>query len=146
MERSYRLCTFYGIYPSFANMRVYKTPEAYAPVAALNNRFVPVLRAITGAGWQPITHARSSDPDVWLERWGPDDEGTVYLTVYNSAEEERQPTLTVEAADLGLEGAALTLEDQLSHGTWQAAMQEGSASVELPVPPEQVRVLRLRVK
>lgn len=143
MERSYHLCTFYGIYPSFANMRVYETPEAYAPVAELNDRFVPVLRTVTGAGWQPITHARSSDPDVWLERWGPDERGTVYLTVYNSAEDERSVTLTVQAADLGLEGATLTLEDQLSGGAWEAAIEDAIASVEVPVPAQQVRLLRL---
>jgi len=143
MEHYYHLCTFYGVYPSFANMRVYKTPEAYAPVAKLNNRFVPVLRAITGAGWQPITCARSSDPHVWLERWGPDQEGAVYLTVYNSAEEERTATVGIEAAELGLEGATLGLQGQLSEGAWETAIEEGIASVEVPIPAQQVRVLRL---
>ncbi|NQT13595.1 MAG: hypothetical protein HQ582_12655, partial [Planctomycetes bacterium] len=42
MENYYHLATFYGIYPSFANMRVYATPQMYAPVAALNDCFVPV--------------------------------------------------------------------------------------------------------
>ncbi len=143
MEHYYHLCTFYGIYPSFANMRVYTTPDAYAPVADLNNRFVPVLRAITGAGWQPITYARSSDADVWLERWGPDEEGAVYLTVYNSAGDERRATLSIEAGNLGLEGATLRLEDRLSDAAWEAAIEEGSASVEVPVPAQQVRVLCL---
>jgi len=102
-----------------------------------------VLRAITGAGWQPITYARSSHSDVWLERWGPDEEGAVYLTVYNSTEEERTATVGIDAAELGLEGATLGLQDQLSDGAWELAIEEGIASVELRVPAQQVRVLRL---
>lgn len=143
MEHYFHLCTFYGIYPSFANMRVYETPEMYAPVAALNDRFVPALRAITGAGWQPITGARSLDADVWLERWGPDAAGTAYITAYNSASEDRAATITLQASDLGLTGDVVTLEDLLSDDKWDAAVRDGSASVELSVPAEEVRVLRL---
>jgi len=143
MEHYYHLTTFYGIYPSFANMRVYETPESYAPVRALNDRFVPVLRAITGAGWQPVPHTRSSDPDVWLERWGPGSDGRVYLTVYNSGDEERTATLTIDAASLDLGGATLRLEDRLSSAEWSAPVDGASCKVRVPVPAEQVRVLRL---
>jgi hypothetical protein len=146
MEHYFHLCTFYGLYPSFANMSVYKTPEQYAPVSKLNNRFVPVLRAITGAGWQPVTRARSSDPDVWLERWGPGADGAAYLTVYNAATEERRPTLTLETAGFGLDGASVALRDQLSDGTWQAALRYGNAVVALPVPAEQVLVLQVTAR
>ena len=143
MEHYYHLATLYGIYPSFANMRVYETPEMYAPVRALNDRFVPALRAITRAGWQPIPHARASDPEVWLERWGPGSDGEVYLTVYNSAGEERACTLTIDAASLGLTGARLRIEDRLSSGEWLGPVANGSCLVSVTIPAEQVRVLRL---
>ena len=143
MEYYYHLCTFYGIYPSFANMRVYETPEIYAPVAVLNDRFVPVLRQITSAGWQPITHARSLDANVWLERWGPNDEGTVYLTLYNPSDTEARPTLKIETNELCLSGAWLTATDILSSGTWRGQIEKGHATLALPVPARQVRVLRL---
>ncbi len=143
MERYYHLATLYGIYPSFANMRVYKTPEMYAPVRALNDRFVPALRAITSAGWRPIPHARASDPEVWLERWGPGSAGDVYLTAYNSAEEERTATLTLDAASLGLTGARLRVEDRFSSDAWTAPIEGGVCTVRLTIPAEQVRVLGL---
>ncbi|HUT90801.1 MAG TPA: carbohydrate binding domain-containing protein [Thermoguttaceae bacterium] len=143
MEHYYHLATLYGIYPSFANMRVYETPEMYAPVRALNDRFVPALRAITRAGWQPIPHAWASDPDVWLERWGPGSDGEVYLTAYNSAGEERTTTLTVDAASLDLAGATLRLDDRLSSAQWNAPFDGGSCTASVTIPAEQVRVLRL---
>ena len=143
MEHYFHLCTFYGIYPSFANMRVYETPESYAPVAVLNDRFVPVLRQITSAGWQPITCAKSSDPGVWLERWGPNDAGTVYLTVYNTSKTEARAELEIETDALGLSGNKLTATDLLSSDRWPAKIEEGRAMLAVPVPQEQVRVLRL---
>ena len=143
MEYWFHRCTLYGIYPSFANMRVYKTAEMYAPVAALNNRFVPVLRRITGAGWHPITFARSSDEDVWLERWGPDGEGNVYFTAYNASSEDREVALSVETGELGLEGASVVAEDLLSKEKWEAPIKGGRAVMELAMPAEKVRVLRL---
>jgi hypothetical protein len=102
-----------------------------------------VLRAITGAGWEPIPHTRSSDSDVWIERWGPGPQGAVYLTVYNASERERRTTLSIQTAELGLEGSKLNLTDRLSGSSWSAPIQDGICSVELTAPPEQVRVLQL---
>lgn len=142
MERYYHLCTLYGVYPSFANMRVFETPEMYAPVAALNDRFVPALRAITAAGWEPIPHARSSLADVWLERWGPDTGGAVYLSVYNASEQEVTTRLTIDADSLGLTDASLNVEDLLSRDQWQTLSDGGMAVLQLPMPPQQSRVLK----
>jgi hypothetical protein len=146
MEHYFHRCMLYGIWPSFANMRVYETPEMYAPVAALNNRFVPALRAITAAGWRPITGAGSSHHDVWVERWGPNEQGAIYLTVYNATAEELSPTLTLDAAELGLTGETCSLKDLLSDGAWRATVEGGQATAQLPVPAEETRVLQLQVR
>ncbi|HUS79841.1 MAG TPA: hypothetical protein VM283_01155, partial [Armatimonadota bacterium] len=130
-------------YPSFGNMGLFTTPESYAPIAALNTRYVPVLQRITAAGWHPVTRARSSDADVWLERWGPGEDGSVYLTVYNAATEQRTATITVEVGELGLEGGSLTWADELSDAAGRAQITGGVASVELVAAPDRLAVLRL---
>lgn len=142
MERYFHLCTLYGIYPSFANMRVYETPEMYAPVAALNDRFVPTLQTITAAGWQPIPHTRCSQADVWLERWGPDAKGTVYLTVYNASKQTQPARLTIDTKSLGMTDVPETVRDLLSGGHWRVFADGGTATLEVPMPPEQCRVLQ----
>ena len=136
------LCTLYGIYPSFANMRVYETPEMYAPVAALNDRFVPVLRTITAAGWAPVPHARVSPPDVWLERWGPDADGNVYLTLYNSSDREQTAAVEVDLARLKLDGGAVQAEDLLPPGQPRLSVTPAGV-LSMTVRAERVRVLRL---
>lgn len=141
----YHLCTFYGIYPSFGNLSLFETPESYAPIAALNNRFVPVLRALGGAGWQPVTWARSTDKDVWLERWGQGPRGPVYLTAYNAARQARRPVLTIDPAPLGLRTPRLRLEDQLSGDHWECKPgRKGTVRVAVEIPPHRTRVLLVR--
>lgn len=143
MERYYHLSTFYGIYPSFANMRVYETPEMYAPVAKLNDRFVPVLRKITKAGWQPVPHARVKPAEVWLERWGPGGDGDVYLTIYNSSKEKQTATLDVDLARLGLEAGSVRADDLLSTEQADTPVGRSAGVFSLSIQPERVRVVRL---
>ncbi len=141
MEQFFHLATFYGIYPSFANMADYKTPESYAPVAALNRRFVPALQKITAAGWEPVSYARASHPDLWIERWGSG--AGAYLTVHNASDRRRNETLVLDTGRLGLLGAGLTAEDLLSDESWTAHLEGNTATVHLEVPSRETRVLRL---
>ncbi len=145
MRYWYNRCVHWGIYPSFGNMRLFDTQQKYAPIAELNDRFVPALRAVTGAGWRPITHAQITE-GVLVERWGPDAEGDLYLTVYPDAESPQAAELTVDAAALGLDGDTLAAEDLLDGDTFEAPLADGSARLELPLEAERVRVLRLNAR
>jgi len=145
MEYWFNRCVHWGIYPSFGNMRLFDTQEKYAPIARLNNRYVPALRAITSAGWQPVTHAHVTDR-VLVERWGPGKDGRVYLTVYPDSEALASTKLTIDAAALQLEGASLTAEDVLAGGSFQNDITDGSCGLKLPLHAERVRVLKLTAR
>lgn len=137
MEEWFNRCALWGIWPSFGNMRLFDTPEKYAPIAALNRRYVPALRAITAAGWQPITHARGPE-GVLMERWGPDEDGAIYLTLF--AEEATEAALRIDGDALGL-GGALTARDML---TGEEFPSGGGGELALPLEARRVRVLELR--
>ena len=78
-----------------------------------------------------------------MERWGPDGQGAVYLSVYNASKQPRQTRLTIQTAPLGLGGKSVELKDQLSADSWEAPVSEGLATVDLPIPAQRARVLRL---
>ena len=144
MERWFNLCAHWGIYPSFGNMSVFDTPEKYAPVAALNRRYVPAMQIMTRAGWRPVTHARSED--FMVERWGPGEDGAVFLTIYNPADEPAEGEVAVDAAALGLEGATLAAEDLLGGEALSAPITDGSATLRVPIDAGRVRILRLSTR
>lgn len=145
MERWFNACAHWGIYPSFGNMRLFDTPEKYAPVAELNRRYVPAMQTITAAGWQPVTQARASE-GLAVERWGPGADGAIYLTVYNATLAFVEGEVTVNADALGLTGATLAADDLLGGPPCSAPIAEGAATLRLPVEAGRVRILRLSAR
>jgi hypothetical protein len=92
MER----CLFYGLFPSFfshnaANDVYWEQPALVERDRPLFRRYVPWIRRLAQAGWQPVTGARSSDASVLLERWG-----TRYLTALNLSATERLFTVSAD--------------------------------------------------
>jgi hypothetical protein len=136
MEYWFNRCTAWGIWPSFGNMRVFDTPEKYAPVHELNDRYVPSLRAITAAGWQPVTHARAPE-GVVIERWGPGEDGSLYLTLFS--EEAIEAEVAVDTAALGLAGEVF-LRDLLSDEQFVCA----AGRLTVPLEAQRVRVLQVQ--
>jgi hypothetical protein len=84
----------YGMFPGFFSHNAseghyFSRPELYERDRDLFRKYVPLCRKVAEAGWQPITQVRSSDPQVYVERFG-----AKLLTVFNDSRETRQTTLT----------------------------------------------------
>ena len=61
--------------------------------------YVPLVRTLSKAGWEPVTYASSPTEGVWFERYGKN--GDVYFTLYNPGVEQ-ECVLEVETGPLGL--------------------------------------------
>ncbi len=124
VERYLRLCLFYGIFGSFfVDDSGYTYWSGPYPDRDRNHfkKYIPLVRTIALAGWQPRTLATTDDPSVLLERWG--DADTQYLTVRNEGAEgpfsiTLDPTLPgfTIATEL-LDGAALSFDGEVIQGT-----------------------------
>lgn len=109
--RNVRQFLFYGIYPSMfshnaATDRYWDDPVLYERDRSLFKRYVPPIRRLNVAGWQPVTRATSSDPAVYVERYGtwPD----LRFTLRNTTDASITVEVTFRADDLGLPGVPLT--------------------------------------
>ena len=96
VEKYMKRSLAYGMYPGFfshnASQGHYFTrPELYQRDRDLFKKYVPVCKLVGEAGWQPITKATSSDPHVYLERFGDN-----YLTVFNDSSKKRTITIAFE--------------------------------------------------
>ena len=92
----------YGMFPGFfshnaSQGQYFKRPELYNRDRPLFKKYVPLCKRLAQAGWQPVTLARSSDPKVYVERFG-----RRHLTVFNDSPERRTVTITLD----GLKAAA----------------------------------------
>ncbi|MEA3401820.1 MAG: hypothetical protein U9R79_11320 [Armatimonadota bacterium] len=113
VERYFKRSVAWGIFPSFfshnaADDPYWRRPALYNRDREVFLKYIPVCARLSEAGWEPVTHARSSDARVNVERFGPGDEGDVYLTAFNDSDEAVAATVTVDAAALDLQSPRLT--------------------------------------
>ena len=133
VEKYMKRCLAYGMFPGFfshnaAENAYFTRPELYNRDRPLFKKYVPLCRRVAEAGWEPITRAAASDPQVHVERFGER-----YLTVFNQSAERKTVTVTPERGWRTIRRELVTGEAQPSR----------AASVTLMLDGEDVRVLEL---
>jgi len=145
-ERYFKRCLFYAIFPGFfsqnaADNPYWATPALYNRDRDLFKRYMPVIREVARAGWEPVTFARSDDPQVYVERYGPHD-GIAYLTILNAGDKPKQARVTVDLNGFGMTGAKTT-EVMSGRGVPLQPKSAGVASFTAQLAPEEVWVVRV---
>ena len=110
VERYFQASLFYGLYPSMfsANSyssRYWETSSLYDRDRPLFKRYIPLIRRLNTAGWQPVTFAASSNTNVYVERFG--NGPNPHFTLRNMLETPVNVTLTLDATALGLPASDL---------------------------------------
>jgi len=98
VEKYFQCSLAYGIFPSMfshnaADAPYWQNPNWYNRDRDLFKRFIPLIRKISEAGWQPLTWARCNDPVIRVERFGEDKD--VYFTLYNPDLKPHETVLTL---------------------------------------------------
>jgi len=117
------------------------TPELYERDRVTFKKYVPVMKTIAAAGWEPVTHARAVTEEVSVERFGPDEAGAVYLAVHNAGD-ARAVSVTVQTDALALP-ANLALTEMVEDLKVTATAAEGGVTARLIIPSASCRVLKL---
>lgn len=94
LEKSFKFSAALGIFTS-----VWYPESPWDAYSELLHKYVPMLQAITSAGWEPVTYAQFTDPAVHVERFGPKN-NQLYFTLYNTASSSRGGYLKIEKAAL----------------------------------------------
>ncbi len=144
VERYFQRSLFYGMFPSMfshnaAENPYWRNPAWYNRDRPLFRRFLPLIRRVAEAGWQPVTGAHTDNPQLWLERFGPGADGAVYFTVLNPTATPQGGVLRVEPDFAHLRGAGTATE--LTAGRTLPAAGTGWQLE--PLPPEGVAVVRV---
>ncbi|HPD16851.1 MAG TPA: hypothetical protein PLE19_18040 [Planctomycetota bacterium] len=134
VEKYMKRCLAYGMFPGFFSAdastgQYFQRPELYERDRPLFKKYVPLCKLVAEAGWEPITCARSSDPKVYVERFGER-----YLTVFNDSAEPRTVTIAFE-------GKAPAASRELVRGK-ATEWKDGKAT--LTLEGEDVAVIDLR--
>jgi hypothetical protein len=117
IERFFQRCLFYGVWPGFFDEEAASKDPYWASAnkwyerdRPLFKKYIPLLRRITAAGWQPVTHAKCDNPKILVECFGPEPDGAVFLTLLNNTAAPQSGTVTADLKALALKQPASARE------------------------------------
>jgi hypothetical protein len=134
-EKIFEQCLLYAVFPGGFK------PEK----RALFKKYVPALRALGAAGWQPIPYARADREGVDVERFGSG--AALHFAVHSLAKggPSETVTLSVEAAGLGPAPAGGFVARDLVTGETVALASAGSAwTFPVALRPAQTRAFSVK--
>ncbi len=152
MELYMKRCLAYGVMPGFFDWppsglgpggKYWYHPRYYERDRDLFRKYQPLCRALAMAGWEPVTYARSSSPDVFVERYGPAPDDVLWLTLLNEDSKPHATTLTVDTNALALEAAAFKAVDVLTGMPVELNNEGGMLTAHLEMPSDGVMAIQL---
>ncbi|MBC7529645.1 MAG: hypothetical protein H7308_19125 [Chthonomonadaceae bacterium] len=95
MERYLQTCLFYGIYPSCfsanaADNVYWENTKWIERDRDLFKKYIPQIKRLSAAGWEPVTKATSSNEQIGVERFG-----SGFLTLRNFSTTAQTTTLSL---------------------------------------------------
>lgn len=156
MERYMRRALAYGMFPSCfsadaSTKHYFENPELYERDRDLFKLYMPIVKEVAEAGWEPQTCVLSNDPQLYVERFGalknakvssnslrPNDD--VFLTLFNDSNEEKSYELTLgQALMRHIDDADATIVEQLE----KKKISRQSGVISGRIPPQDVRVFKI---
>ena len=97
----------YGFFPSFFSVNASSDPYWQDHKKIENGRplfkkYIPIIKLIAAAGWQPVTLATTDVASIRIERFG--DAGDLYFTVRNNGNKDVNSVVTLDLAALKISG------------------------------------------
>jgi len=97
----------YGFFPSFFSVDASNDPYWMDKKKIENGRpffkkYIPLIKEISAAGWEPVTAARTTAEGVRIERFGEEKE--FYFTVRNNGSADKACSLTIDLEALKIKG------------------------------------------
>jgi len=143
VEKYFQRSLFYGIWPGMfshnaADKPYWQNPSWYNRDRPLFKKYIPLVRSVATAGWQPVTEATCNNGGIFIERFGPDAGGAVYFTFLNDTAQPQEGMATINAAALRLDGT-LAAQEMISG---QAVTLSG-ARFPVVLQPQQVWLVRV---
>lgn len=135
VEKYMKRCLAFGFFPSFfsadaATGHYFKNPALYERDRACFKRYLPFIRLVAEAGWEPLTEAETEDSAVLAERFGKE-----YLTLLNDSAEVRKCSVRFARH-------VSSVRDLLSGSVFPV---KNSSEITLSLNPEDVALLQFKI-
>jgi len=138
---------FYGFFPSFFSVNSSNDVYWADSVKCDQGRpyfikYIPLIKEISMAGWQPITLATLSNKELRIERFGTGESDTIYFTLLNPGVTDAQTSVTISAKDLSINKVS-QIEEMIEGKELKYEKSTDTIKVALPVKKQSTRLIKI---
>ncbi len=144
VEKYFQRSLFYGMFPSMFSHNAsedpyWQSPELYNRDRHLFKKYIPLIKKIAEAGWEPITYAGTDNDRIYIERFGPDKERNVYFTILNDSNETLKSVITI--MDEMKISTTDEIKDLINDENVKVITDKNKIQIPISMSSEQVRLL-----
>lgn len=133
-------CAAFGILPSIynggadpASPKYFDEADSFERDRHLFRTYMPVIKKLSQAGWEPARLGSVNDGEVFFERFG-----TEYLTIFNPASSAKNVTINYPSAPINFTGKDLITGTDVDWVSGQTTLLIGSEAVAVLEVPARV--------
>jgi len=106
-EKYFEKMLAFGLFPSFFSVDASSNPywrdsTKYNIGRPFFKKYIPLIKVISKAGWEPITYATTNSNDISIERFGDNINDGLYFTIYNYSSADKQVDVYIDSRSLKL--------------------------------------------
>ncbi len=144
VEKYFQRCLFYGIYPSMfsadaATNPYWDTPKLYNRDRPLFKTYIPIVKKLSAAGWEPITFATVNEPKVYVERYGPRQ-----FTLLNDSSAPANTTVSIDLGALRIPPSGIHAVDMKTKIGIPSQISGTTLRLQIALQPDQSLAIELQ--
>ncbi len=138
---------FYGFFPSFFSVNSATDPYwqdsiRYNIGRPFFKKYIPLIKEISNAGWQPVTFARLNNSELKIERFGTRESNKIYFTIYNASAEESETEISIDTKSLNI-SKILSVEELIGGKKLNFRKTLDSMEVKINVEPKSTCLIKI---
>ncbi|MHB8579806.1 MAG: hypothetical protein ACYDA4_08090 [Ignavibacteriaceae bacterium] len=138
---------FYGFFPSFFSVNSSTDPywqdsTRYNIGRPFFKKYIPLIKEISLAGWQPVTFARLSNKELRIERFGTKKSNKIYFTILNRNDKENHATITIDSKSLNI-NKILSIEEIIDGKKLEYQKGKGLIKVRINVKGNSTNLIKI---
>lgn len=158
MEQYFKYEMFYGIFPSISIVggvvidkdktyaktysRYWENQSLYERDRGLFKNYIPMIKNLSAAGWEPIQYANVNNSKIKIERYGNLNNNSLFYSVGNDQSDEQNGIITIY---IGNNVNTIKITDMLSGYTLSKNVNDGTVNFNVTIKPRETLIYKINI-
>jgi len=141
---------FYGIFPSIYGAgrnrfdNYWFDDSLYERDRDLFSKYIPIIKELSNAGWEPIPYALADNKNLKIERYGRPENNNVYFTIKNDQLSLQRGNVTFYLSEIGFNTSSkVKIKEMISGTSFDGIAKDGNLKLQVNIAPKDVLVYNI---